>query len=982
MITHDSWQKIKEIFQSAQERPPAERSDYLDQACGNDQSIREEVEALLVADASNENFLSVPAYEFAASILAGEETEFSAGQKVGRYTILCPLGSGGMGHIYLAEDEQLGRKIALKLISPQFASDARRVQRFEQEALAASALNHPNICVIHELGITESGRHFIAMEYIQGVTLREQLSRGKLPLRQALNVAVQVAGALASAHASGIIHRDIKPENIMQRPDGYIKVLDFGLAKLTETLPGLKLQDTISTKVHSEIGMLMGTVKYMSPEQLQDTKDIKIDERTDIWSLGVVLYEMVTGESPFKTRTPAETIADVLAPQRARLQYPEGTPKQLQEIVGKALEKERDHRYQTVTKLAADLGKLRARLQRQTESEFDLEVVRRDEQLTRRIDGSGLFTRLKSQALYTTEFILSEIRSHKRTALFAGASVLAFLLLLPSATRWISNFINPPVVQGMKPITNDGTSVCAAISSDGKLIAHAEEKAGKQRLVLTNTETSSSDELIPPMEVQYLGISFTRNSNYLYFTRKENEVGMVYRLPIPGNDPVRVKKDVDSPISLSPQEDRFAFVRLDKAKGFSLRVSNIDGSDASDRVIKVRQDKEGFLVTGLAWSPDGNIVVCPTRSWTDKGYSVDLVAFDVETGDQRTVSTKSWSAILQVAWQADMSRLIISARDKLTGPYQLWEIAYPSGAVRRLTNDLAEYRGVSLAGKNILTVRNEREWELYVAKAANNYEQGSALVKGAGLSYGLTWAGNDRIVYSSMVRDLLNISRINSDGSNRVQLTREAGDNYTPATTSDGKVVVFASGRTGSFNIWRMNAEDGSDLQQLTFSDSNFYPAVSPDNQWVAFDNQQITKLSIWRVPLQGGDATKLVEGYRMPAYSPDSQFIAARYDLDSGTKDVAIFSAEGGQPSKNLEIPILEWQRIQWLSAHTLTYVKRVDGHSEIWSYDLGSGATKKLTSFNRDQIFAYAWSPDQRQLAYQLGISRSNVVLIGSDQ
>jgi len=329
-----------------------------------------------------------------------------------------------------------------------------------------------------------------------------------------------------------------------------------------------------------------------------------------------------------------------------------------------------------------------------------------------------------------------------------------------------------------------------------------------------------------------------------------------------------------------------------------------------------------------------------------------------------------------------MSRLIISARDKLTGAYQLWEIAYPSGAVRRLTNDLAEYRGVSLAGKNILTVRNEREWELYVAGAANNYQQGSALVKGAGLSYGLTWAGNDRIVYCSMVRDLLNISRINSDGSNRVQLTREAGDNYTPATTADGKFVVFASSRTGSFNIWRINAEDGSDPQQLTFSDSNFYPAVSPDNQWVAFDNQQVTELSIWRVSLQGGDATKLVVGYRMPAYSPDNQFIAARYDLDSGTKDVAIFSAEGGQPSEKFEIPTIEWQRVQWLSAHTLTYIKRVDGHSEIWSYDLGGGTPKKLTSFNRDQIFAYAWSPDKQKLAYQLGTSRSNVVLLGSDQ
>src|SRR6185436_2832190 len=209
----------------------AERSNFLDRACGDDKSLREEVEALLTADASNEDFLNSPAYHFAAEILV--ETEFSAGQEIGRYTVLCPLGFGGMGQIYLAEDTKLKRKIALKFISQQFATDPQRVRRFEQEALAASALNHPNICVIHELGITETGRHFIAMEYIQGITLRDQLSRGPLPVKQALNIAIQVATALSTAHASGIIHRDIKPENIMLRPDGYVKVLDFGLAKLT-----------------------------------------------------------------------------------------------------------------------------------------------------------------------------------------------------------------------------------------------------------------------------------------------------------------------------------------------------------------------------------------------------------------------------------------------------------------------------------------------------------------------------------------------------------------------------------------------------------------------------------------------------------------------------------------------------------------------------------------------------------------------------
>ncbi len=971
MITHESWQKIKEIFQSAQELTPEKRSDFLNRACGDDRSLREEVEALLTADASNENFLSVPAYEFAARILAGEGTEFSAGQKVGRYTILCPLGSGGMGHIYLAEDEQLGRKIALKLISPQFASDTRRVQRFEQEARAASALNHPNICVIHEVGTTDGGRHFIAMEYIQGVTLREQLSRGKLPVRQALSVAVQVAGALASAHASGIIHRDIKPENIMQRPDGYIKVLDFGLAKLTDG----------TTKVHTETGTLMGTVKYMSPEQL---RDLKVDERTDIWSLGVVLYEMVTGSAPFKTRTSAETAADVLNLQRTRLEFPEGVPKQLQEIITKALEKDPDHRYQTVSKFATDLGRVRTKL-RQAESEFDSFAVRSDQQITRRLEGSGIFTRLKSRALYRTEFILSEIRSHKRAAIFASATaVLALLLFLPSAARFINNIINPPPVMHsveMKPLTNQGTSVCSAISPNGQWIAHAENRDGKQQLFLMNTATFASTPISASAEVHYLGITFTHDNNYLYFTRIENGIGILYRLALPGDTPVKIKERVDSPIGLSPQGDRFAFIRFESDSSVSsLIVSNVEGSN--EDVLATRTNSDVFSVYGLAWSPDGSKVVCPTRSWTGDGYQVSLTAIDLKDRAEKKIGTNSWFSILQIAWKADMSGLVISARDKATNPFQVWQIAYPSGTVGKITTDLAEYRGVSLSGKNIVTVRSGRTWEILVAESGNNYKANSSIVTGVGLSYGLAWAGNDKIVFSSMGQDKLNISRINSDGSRLTQLTVNAGDNYSPVGTADGKLIVFSSNRNGKFNIYRMNAEDGSDLKQLTSTDGNFYPYISLDNQWVTYDNQQQSKLSIWRVPLQGGNSTKLAEGYRMPAYSPDSQYIVGRYDLDSGTNDLAIFSAEGGQPLRNVPVPILEWQRVQWLSNRTLSYIKSVNGQSNIWSYNLDDNSEKQLTYFRTDRIFAYAWSPDRQRLACQLGSSTGDVVLISGDQ
>ena len=972
MITHDSWQRIKEIFHSAQGlKPGPERSDFLDQACDDDQSIREEVETLLAAHDSNDTFLDVPAYEFAAGLLPGEESEFSAGQQIGRYTILCPLASGGMGHIYLAEDAELHRKIALKLISPQFADDTRRVHRFEQEARAASALNHPNICVIHEIGVTENGRHFIAMEYIQGITLREQLSRGALSIRKALNIGIQVATALATAHASRIVHRDIKPENIMLRPDGYVKVLDFGLAKLTEIIPGLP---DVSTNVRTETGMMMGTVKYMSPEQLREAK---VDERADIWSLGIVLYEMLTGVTPFEARTSNDTVAAILAPQPAPLKFPDKIPRPLRESITKALAKECDTRYQTVTKFATDLRKLQVRLERQADGEFD--TYPGDEQLTQKIQPSGILSRLKSQAIMRTDFIVSEIRSHKTAAVFAATGVLAFLLLLPTIGRFVNRIVNPATVHTleMTPVTNAGTSVCSAISYNREWVAHAEEKDGKQRLVLTSTVTSTSSSIVPQADVQYLGISFTRDNHYLYFTRRESGGGNVYRFALPGGPPVKIKGSVDSPISLSPNEDRFAFVRLDRNTGvYSLIVSSIDGS--TERVLDTRKDGDAFSVYGLAWSPDGGLIVCPTSSWSDDGYKVSLIGFDSKDGTARSIGDKPWFSILQVGWQEDMSNLVISARDRAAMPFRLWRISYPEGIAQQINPDLAEYRGISLAGQDIVTVRREIWWELMVTTTANNYANPSAIASGAGLNYGVSWAGNSRVVFSSMAQDSLDISRVDVDDFEQVQLTLKSGDNYTPAVSVDGRFIVFSSNRNGKSNIWRMNTEDGSDLKQLTFTNGNYYPSISPDNRWVAYDNQAKGRLSIWKVPLQGGNPIRIAERYRMPVFSPDGQSFAARYDADSGSDDLAIFSVQGGAPLKQIRLPNLEWQRVYWLSNSMVSYIDDADGYPNIWSQDLDTGAKKKLTSFNSKQIFAYAWSPDYKSLAVQLGTVTRNVVKI----
>lgn len=975
MITHDRWQRIKEIFISAQDRPPAERSDYLNEVCRDDPSVREEVEALLTADADNDDFLTSPAYEFAAGMLADEPSEFVAGQKIGRFEIQCSLGAGGMGQIYLAYDENLGRKIALKLIPREFAADPHRVQRFEQEARAASALNHPNVCVIHDVGRTENGRHFIAMEFIEGHTLREQLGRGTLKPLEALQVTLQVGAALARAHAIGIVHRDIKPENIMLRPDGYVKVVDFGLAKLMEVVTEQRRSSNANTQVRTEPRMLMGTVKYMSPEQLREEP---VDERTDIWSLGIVFYEMLTGSTPFEARSRNDSIGVILASERAPLVFPNDVPPKLRKIVKKALEKDCDKRYQTVQKLNADLAGLKKELEHNADGYSS--VIALTPPSPEPYGGSRIFTRLKSQALSTADSIFNEIKTHKTATAFAGATgVLTFLLFLPAVARWVNKIFDPqPPSWTMKQFTNTGTSVLAAISPDGKLVAHVEEQYGKQRLVVTSRGAPGSDVVVPPEDnVKYLGLTFSRDGTFIYFTRTENNnPGNLYRLAWLGrNTPVLVKNGVDSPISLSPESSRFAFVRFTRGTEYALMVSNIDGSN--EEVLATRQGGDKLSVYGLAWSPDGDTVVCPESRWKPK-YHTNLVAFNVNDKREEVIGGRSWFQILQVGFQEDPKSLVISANESSSSPFRLWRINTSDGAAHQITTDLADYQGVSISGGNIVTVKTSLSWRLWVS-TSGDLQQMKEITSGVGSLFGLTWTSRGRIVYSSMARDKLNISRINPDGSDLVQLTSGADDNYTPAASADGRYIVFASNRGGPFNLWRINADDGSEPVQLTFTDGNFYPSCSSDNQWVAFDNQTDKKMSVWKVSLQGDEAIKLSDGYRMPVFSPDGQLIACRYDEDSDTYDVAIFPAQGGRPLRHFKVPKQEWQSVRWfVDNRQVTFVRNDNGYSNIWSYNLDTGAEKQLTNFNSDQIYAYAWSPDYKQVACQRGTKSSDVTII----
>src|SRR5947207_8658828 len=354
-------QTIEEIFHAALDQEPDQVGAFLDAACEGDELLHRKVESLLASHQRAGVFIETPVAGIATRIIENGQADLLVGRTIGHYKISKRIGTGGMGEVYLATDMTAGRKAALKLLPERFTGDAERLKRFEQEARALVGLNHPNILTIYEIGEDDS-THYIASELIEGETLRQRLTRGRMELSEAVDVAIQMTSALAAAHQTGIVHRDIKPENIMLRPDGYVKVLDFGIAKLAEQeVPATIPTEEALLLVETNLGSILGTVRYMSPEQASGAP---IDKRTDLWSLGVVLYEMVTGHAPFTGETPGEVMTSILEKEPPALSsYITHTPAELQQIISKTLRKDREERYQSAHELLAALKDLRHKME-------------------------------------------------------------------------------------------------------------------------------------------------------------------------------------------------------------------------------------------------------------------------------------------------------------------------------------------------------------------------------------------------------------------------------------------------------------------------------------------------------------------------------------------------------------------------------------------------------------------------------------------
>ena len=934
----------------------------------------------------------------------------ATGTTLGRYEIRSLLGVGGMGEVYLAHDNQLRRLVALKFLPESLTRDDDRLRRFEQEAYAASGLNHPHILTIYEIGEVEQ-RRFIAMEYVDGETLRHHIAQqttsptpdgvvasSGMKLGHALDIAIQIASALAASQTAGIAHRDIKPDNIMVRRDGYIKVLDFGLAKLTERPETTDTEAPTRALVNTSPGAVMGTVNYMSPEQASAKV---VDARTDIWSLGVVLYEMVTGKVPFTGPTPSHVIVAITdkdPPPLAR--YLSDVPEALEWIVTKALTKDRDDRYQTAREILTDLRRLKQRLDAGVEMERSIPPDTRSgvHSITAAdtLSGGrtlsafpGTTTQLgATPTVSSAEYLASSVRSHK-LAWAAGLVVLLAMLVGAGLlwSRWRTAAPSPPFERvRFTQLTNTGKATLATISPDGKYVVHVVSDGVQSSLWVRQTATSSDVQIVPPTETRYVGVTFSVDGNYVYYVvyEKNAAVGYVYQIPVLGGSPRKVIEDVDTPITFSGDGKRFAWIRNFPRSGeTSLFVANSDGT--GEQKIASLQRPERFQAgssIGPSWSPTEDIVACPAAGPHGGSDASKLLAIDVKTGAIKEVSSHRWPFAQQVVWMRHGKGLILTAQEVQRGPTQLWHVGYPGGEIERITNDLNNYNGVSLsaAGDTIATVQSQISssvWLLENLQSSNGVKISKGTNEGAG---GVALMPDGKIIYSLAGPGTADLVMVDANGGNPRQLTANAALNGVPSASKDGRFIVFVSNRNGGPHIWRMN-NDGSNPKQITDGIAEIFPVISPDNQWVLYQN--ISDLRLWRVPIDGGTASQLTDKLASQAViSPDGKLVACRYrEQELSPFQLAILSFEDGKTVKTFDLPPSAFNspNLEWTAdGKAVLYVDNRGGISNIWSQPIDGSAAKQLTFFNTDQIFVFDLSPDGKTMAFARGNVSNDVVLI----
>ena len=960
--------QVDELLGAVLKLDASERSDFLIQASEGDQELRREVESRLAAHPQAGNFIEQVSAED-PTLRFSHQSESIVGESLGRYKILSLLGTGGMGQVYRGRDETLGRDVAVKVLPAAFTQDADRVRRFAQEARAASSLNHPNIITIYEIG--RSGRtHFIATELVEGRTLRQQMAEGRLKLTAVLETAAQVASALAAAHAAGIAHRDIKPENIMMRLDGLVKVLDFGLAKLLEPQGRAAGEDDLVVKGGETLpGEVVGTVGYMSPEQV---RGVKVDARTDIFSLGVVLYEVLAGRRPFRGDSAVEVMNAILKEDPAELTAGdeprvsrEQIPAALERVVHRCLEKRPEARFQSASDLAFALRTLS--------------------------EGSRPMATSSSRAI--------EASKRRRWLPLSVAMVLSTLAVLFLVAGWLRGWFTKPLINDTVRVLRltdfHGLEEFPAISPDGKSVAFTAEVGGKRQIWWRLLAGG------PPLQItrdaaDHLYPRWSSDSATLIYYSPTSEAegrGAIWEISAFGGSPRRLTTSIGSG-DLSRDGQHLAFIRFNEGQ-IELAVAARDGSNAH----AVATLTPNFKYYYPRWSPDGNWIGY-VRSYYFEDH---LFVAPAHGGEPRRILNDR-SMLRGFAWTNDSRSLVYSSSRGATMLYMpnfnLWAADLVGSEPRQLTFGDVSYVQPEIGPNGALLASQQHIqfniWKYPVdSSPTENVRRAVQITRQTGqVQTPSVGPGSREMVYLSDSGGHSNLWIMNLDSGDTRQITYERDPIKpvgVPVWSPDGKHISFVIRSTLHEDVdeWLISP-DGSNLRKVGVGGN---AAWSGDGRWLYYcvtKDALVDELK--KVSPEGGPQVDVrLDEASAPAVAPDGTGVYfLRYLTNvNDSPDIEVYAArpDNGPEQLLARIPgsrVPAWQMIhpvispdgKWL-AITLTD----GGVTSIWALPTTGGPLRQLTDFGQRRTFIarrVSWSADSKFIFASLGEGNADVVLL----